>query len=362
MLMPMLFKLDYNKMDYQSIILPHIWNLKPYSSARDEFKGNEGIFLDANENPIGSPLADNWNRYPDPLQCKIKEQLSAIKECESNQIFLGNGSDEAIDLLIRMTCEPQKHSVLICPPTYGMYEVSASINNVIIKKVNLTHEYQLNIEAINQSIDSTTKLVFICSPNNPTGNKIKRSDIYTILETYTTVFVIIDEAYIDFSDEPSFINELDKYPNLIVLQTLSKAYGLASLRLGMAFAKPFVISILNKIKPPYNISGSTQKLVAEALENKDFLQKSIQSILLAKNDLTTKLLKFNFVKGIVPSNANFILVKFDRSDELFDFLINQKVITRNRSKVELCEDSIRITIGLPSENQVLVDKIIEFYT
>ncbi len=349
-------------MDYQSIILPHIWNLKPYSSARDEFKGNEGIFLDANENPLGSPLKEGWNRYPDPLQLTIKDQLAQIKGCQSNQIFLGNGSDEAIDLLIRMTCEPQKHSVLICPPTYGMYEVSASINNVILKKVNLTSDYQLNLTAINQAIDSDTKLIFICSPNNPTGNKINRSDIYTILEQHKNRFVIIDEAYIDFSDEPSFIKELDKFPNLIVLQTLSKAYGLASLRLGMAFANPLVISVLNKIKPPYNISGATQKLVSEALENKTFLKESINSILSAKGDLTSKLINFKFVKEIVPSNANFILVKFEKSDELFDYLIKEKVITRNRSKVELCEDSIRITIGLASENQILLDKIIEFYT
>ncbi|MHA8049962.1 histidinol-phosphate transaminase [Aquirufa sp. ROCK-SH2] len=349
-------------MDYQSIILPHIWNLKPYSSARDEFKGNEGIFLDANENPIGSPLAENWNRYPDPLQLEIKEQLAEIKNCETNQIFLGNGSDEAIDLLIRMTCESLKHSAIICPPTYGMYEVSASINNIHLIKVNLTKDYQLDVNQILASINSKTKLIFICSPNNPTGNKINRSDIYAVLKAFQSGFVIIDEAYIDFSDEPSFIHELANYPNLIVLQTLSKAYGLASLRLGMAFANPMIISILNKIKPPYNIGGATQKLVLEALRNKDFLSKSIREILSAKNELISNLIKFNFVKGIVPSNANFILVKFDRSDELFDFLIEQKVITRNRSKVELCENSIRITIGLPNENQVLLDKIIEFYT
>lgn len=348
-------------MDYQSIILPHIFNLKPYSSARDEFKGSEGIFLDANENPIGSATKENWNRYPDPLQIEIKEKLAKIKKCELNQIFLGNGSDEAIDLLIRMTCSSNEHNVIICPPTYGMYEVSASINNISILKVPLTADYQLDTENILRNINNHTKLVFICSPNNPTGNKINRNDIYTILDKFNHGFVIVDEAYIDFSDEPSFISELEKYPQLIVLQTLSKAYGLASLRLGMAFANMKIIQILNKIKPPYNIGGATQAIVLEALNNDKFLSKSVESIISSKNELISSLAKFNFVKNIVPSHSNFILVKFENADHLFDYLINQKIITRNRSKVELCQDSIRITIGLPDENKTLLDKIIEFY-
>lgn len=348
-------------MDYQSIILPHIFNLKPYSSARDEFKGSEGIFLDANENPIGSATKENWNRYPDPLQIQIKEKLAKIKKCELNQIFLGNGSDEAIDLLIRMTCSSNEHNVIICPPTYGMYEVSASINNISILKVPLTADYQLDTENILRNINNHTKLVFICSPNNPTGNKINRNDIYTILDKFNHGFVIVDEAYIDFSDEPSFISELEKYPQLIVLQTLSKAYGLASLRLGMAFANMKIIQILNKIKPPYNIGGATQAIVLEALNNDKFLSKSVESIISSKNELISSLAKFNFVKNIVPSHSNFILVKFENADHLFDYLINQKIITRNRSKVELCQDSIRITIGLPDENKTLLDKIIEFY-
>jgi histidinol-phosphate aminotransferase len=348
-------------MDYQSIILPHINNLKPYSSARDEFKGSEGVFLDANENPLGSATKEDWNRYPDPLQIDIKQRLSIIKKCELNQIFLGNGSDEAIDLLIRMTCEAKKHNVIICPPTYGMYEVSASINNITIKKILLTTEYQLDVEKILSGIDQNTKLIFICSPNNPTGNKINRNDIYTILDKFDQGFIIIDEAYIDFSDEPSFIAELKNYPNLIVLQTLSKAYGLASLRLGMAYANEKIIQILNKIKPPYNISGATQRLVIEALQDNNFLLNSIESIISSKNELISTLIQFNFIKHIVPSNSNFILVKFEKADELFEFLINNKIITRNRSKVELCENAIRITIGLPSENKLLLDKIIEFY-
>jgi len=349
-------------MDYKKYILPHIWNLKPYSSARDEFKGTEGIFLDANENPIGSGLEEDFNRYPDPLQWQIKSQIAKIKNCSTDEIFLGNGSDEAIDLLIRMTCTPDSSSIIVCPPTYGMYEVSASINNVPLIKVNLTSEYQLNIDSILKTIDSTTRLLFICSPNNPTGNLMKREDIYKILDSFQTGFVVIDEAYIDFSNEPSFIQELDKFPQLIVLQTLSKAYGLASLRLGMEFANPTIIKLFNKIKPPYNIGGATQRLVQKALSNSQFVTESIQQLKINKEKLINDLKHIKGVLNIFHSDANFILVKFIRAQELFDYLISQKIIARNRSNVELCNDSIRITIGLESENKELIQKIKLFYT
>ena len=349
-------------MDYKKYILPHIWNLKPYSSARDEFKGTEGIFLDANENPIGSGLEEDFNRYPDPLQWQIKSQIAKIKNCSTDEIFLGNGSDEAIDLLIRMTCTPDASSIIVCPPTYGMYEVSASINNVPLIKVNLTSDYQLNINSILKTIDSTTRLLFICSPNNPTGNLMKREDIYKILDSFQTGFVVIDEAYIDFSNEPSFIQELDKFPQLIVLQTLSKAYGLASLRLGMAFANPTIINLFNKIKPPYNIGGATQRLVQKALVNSQFVTESIQQLKINKEILINDLKHIKGVSTIFHSDANFILVKFIRAQELFDYLISQKIIARNRSNVELCNDSIRITIGLESENKELIQKIKIFYT
>jgi len=349
-------------MDYKKYILPHIWNLKPYSSARDEFKGNEGIFLDANENPIGSGLEEDFNRYPDPLQWQIKSQIAKVKNCSTDEIFLGNGSDEAIDLLIRMTCTPDASSIIVCPPTYGMYEVSASINNVPLTKVNLTSEYQLNTDAILKAIDSTTRLIFICSPNNPTGNLMKREDIYKILDSFQTGFVVIDEAYIDFSNEPSFIQELPKFPQLIVLQTLSKAYGLASLRLGMAFANPTIINLFNKIKPPYNIGGATQRLVQKALSNSQFVTESIQQLKINKEKLINDLKHIKGVLNIFHSDANFILVKFIRAQELFDYLISQKIIARNRSNVELCNDSIRITIGLESENKELIQKIKIFYT
>lgn len=349
-------------MDYQSYILPHIWNLKPYSSARDEFKGNEGVFLDANENPIGSGTSiAAWNRYPDPMQLDIKCQLAEIKNCHENQLFLGNGSDEAIDLLLRMTCAPNQHNIIICPPTYGMYEVSASINNIEIQRVNLTDDYQLDVSGILGAINNRTRLVFICSPNNPTGNKIHREDIYKILTNYQGGFVIIDEAYIDFSDEPSFIQELDRFPQLIVMQTLSKAYGLASLRLGMAFAHPQIISLLNKIKPPYNIGGATQEIVLKALRDKTFVKDAIQVIKSEKTRLIEELEKIPQVIKVLPSHANFLLVKLQHAQGLFDYLIREKVITRNRSNVPLCEDTIRITIGLPMENTILLEKINSFY-
>ena len=349
-------------MNFENFILPHIWNLKPYSSARDEFKGKEGIFLDANENPLGSGVSENWNRYPDPLQLGIKEQLAAIKSCSTNQIFLGNGSDEAIDLLMRMTCQSGVHNIILCPPTYGMYEVSASINHIEQRKVSLSKNYQLDVEGILQTVDQNTRLLFLCSPNNPTGNKLKRSDIYTLIESFKTGFVVIDEAYIDFSDEPSFILELAKYPQVIVMQTLSKAYGLASLRLGMAFAHPSLIQLLNKIKPPYNIGGATQEIVFKALKNPSFKNDSVRLILAERTRLVDSLQNIPDIIQIYPSDANFILVHFKRATELFNYLIESQLITRNRSSVALCEDSIRITIGLSEENDKLVQLIKQFYS
>jgi histidinol-phosphate aminotransferase len=349
-------------MNFENFILPHIWDLKPYSSARDEFKGKEGVFLDANENPLGSGVSENWNRYPDPLQLDIKEQLADIKSCSTDQIFLGNGSDEAIDLIMRMTCRSGVHNIILCPPTYGMYEVSASINHIEQRKVSLTQHYQLDVEGILQAVDQNTRLLFLCSPNNPTANKLNRSDIYTLIESFKTGFVIIDEAYIDFSDEPSFILELAKYPQVIVMQTLSKAYGLASLRLGMAFAHPAIISLINKIKPPYNIGGATQEIVSKALKNLTFKEESVHLILSERKRLINSLQKITGVIQIYPSDANFILVHFKRANELFNFLIESKLITRNRSSVTLCEDSIRITIGISEENDKLVHLINQFYS
>jgi len=263
---------------------------------------------------------------------------------------------------MRMTCQTGVHNILLCPPTYGMYEVSASINHIEQRKVSLTKQYQLNVDGILKTIDSNTRLLFICSPNNPTGNKLNRSDIYTLIESFKSGFIIIDEAYIDFSDEPSFILELAKYPQIIVMQTLSKAYGLASLRLGMAFAHPTIISLLNKIKPPYNIGGATQEIVNKALANTSFKEEAVKLILSERSRLIEALKKIAEVIHIYPSDSNFILVQFKRANDLFNFLIEAKLITRNRSSVALCEDSIRITIGISEENDKLVHLIQKFYS
>ncbi|NVJ86028.1 MAG: histidinol-phosphate transaminase [Algoriphagus sp.] len=336
-----------------SLLRPHIASLKPYTSARDEYTGTEGIFLDANENPLGSATEEDFNRYPDPYQWEIKKKLSKIKGVRPEQIFLGNGSDEAIDLLFRAFCNPGKDNVILLPPTYGMYEVSAAINDVLTKKVSLTEEFQIDPKEVLHQVDEHTKIIFICSPNNPSGNKIKRDSIYEILNQFQGL-VVIDEAYIDFNDEPSFTLELDKFPNLLVMQTLSKAWGLASLRLGMAFASEELIRILNRIKPPYNISGLTQEYVLKALQNEKKVKAMIQTILEEKNSLEYELRNLDFVQKIYPSNANFFLVKVPKATEFYNQLIDQKIIVRNRSKVQLCEDCLRITIGKKSENEALI--------
>ena len=344
----------------QNIVRKHILSLAPYSSARDEYTGKEGVFLDANENPLGSATPENWNRYPDPYQWEIKEKLAPLKGCRPTQIFLGNGSDEPIDLIIRLTCEPQEDNIIILPPTYGMYEVSASVNNVEIQKINLTTDYQLDTDTIIASINPKTKLIFICSPNNPTGNIIDRTSILKIIENFKQGIVIVDEAYNDFADEPSFIPELDNFPNVMVLQTFSKAWGLASLRLGMAFASEDLIKLLNKIKYPYNINGLTQKALIENIGNIDFVKKSVETLTKNREILSSQLEKLPIVTKIFPSDANYLLVKFKEAKKVFDYLIANKTIVRDRSKVVLCEDSLRISVGTASENEQLIDLLANF--
>lgn len=339
----------------QSIVRKHILSLAPYSSARDEYTGKEGVFLDANENPIGSATPENWNRYPDPYQAAIKEKIAPIKGCRPTQIFLGNGSDEPIDLIIRLTCEPKEDNIIILPPTYGMYEVSASVNNVQVQKIDLTEDYQLDVDAIIEAINPKTKLIFICSPNNPTGNIINREAILTIIDNFEHGLVIIDEAYNDFSDEPSFIPELDNFPNVMVLQTFSKAWGLAALRLGMAFANEELIKLLNKIKYPYNINGLTQKLLIENISNTDFVVNSVNTLNNNRKLLAEELSELSIVEKIFPSDANFLLVKFQDAKAVFDYLIEQKTIVRDRSKVKLCDNSLRISIGTTEENTHLMN-------
>ena len=344
----------------QNIARQHILSLAPYSSARDEYTGKEGVFLDANENPLGSVTPENWNRYPDPYQVDIKEKIAPIKSCRSSQIFLGNGSDEPIDLIIRLTCEPKEDNIIILPPTYGMYEVSASVNNVEAQKIPLTTDYQLDTPKIIASINSKTKLIFICSPNNPTGNLIDRKAILEIIKNFQQGIVIIDEAYNDFSDEPSLIPELDKFPNVMVLQTFSKAWGLASLRLGMAFGSEELIKLLNKIKYPYNINGLTQRALLENIHNIDFVKDSVKKLNQNREKVIFELKKLPNVLNIFASDANFLLVKFTDARRIFDYLIEQKVIVRDRSKVILCEDSLRISIGSEEENHVLLNLLNQY--
>ncbi len=342
------------------LLRDNIKKLVPYSSARDEFKGEAAILLDANENAFGSPYAKNYNRYPDPLQHRVKEKLHRIKGVPAENIFLGNGSDEAIDILFRAFCEPGRDNVILVPPTYGMYEVSANINNVAYKKVNLTADYQLDLDGIAEAIDAYTKLIFICSPNNPTGNSIRRQDIETILVNFDGI-VVVDEAYINFSKQPSFTKDLAEFPNLVVLQTLSKAWGLAALRLGMAFASKEIIAVFNKIKPPYNINQATQDIVLEALEGVEIVNEWIKEVVEEREKLSASLQTLTQVAHVTPSDANFILVKLGEPRALYNFLVSKGIIVRDRSKVELCEGCLRLTIGTPQENIVLLENIRAFY-
>jgi histidinol-phosphate aminotransferase len=346
-------------MDINQLQRENIKNLRPYSTARDEYKGQAQVFLDANENSYGSPLDHNYSRYPDPLQLDLKEAIGKIKGLPIENTFLGNGSDEAIDLLFRSFCEPRIDNVIILPPTYGMYEVSANINNVEVRKVNLLPDYQLDLDRIAEAIDSRTKLIFICSPNNPTGNSIIRTDIETVLANFEGL-VVIDEAYINFSKQRSFIPELTEYSNLVILQTFSKAWGLAALRLGMAFAARPVIDILNKVKPPYNINQATQDLALKALENVEQVNEWIKITVAERDRLSEELLNLDLVKTVYPSDANFILAEVSDASAIYNFLVEQGIIVRDRSKVALCEGCLRITIGTSSENETLLNALKTF--
>ena len=340
----------------EDLVRENIKRMKPYSSARHEFHGNASVLLDANENAFGSPLPENYNRYPDPLQSALKQKIAGIKGIAAENIFLGNGSDEAIDLLIRIFCEPGLDNIIICPPTYGMYEVCAGVNDVRVRKVPLKENLQLDIETVLKLSDSFTKLIFICSPNNPTGNIIGRTDIETVLRNFNGL-VIIDEAYIDYSRQHSYINALADYPNLVVLQTLSKAWGLAGLRLGMAFASPKIIGYLSKIKYPYNVNAATQKLAMEALESEQSINVWTKQIVGQRKWLREHLVLLPFVKKIYPSDANFLLVKMEDADAVYNYLASKGVIVRNRSNQPGCENCLRITIGTPDQNDRLLNEL-----
>lgn len=339
-----------------ALIRSNIKKLKPYSSARDEFSGEASIFLDANENSFGSPLPKNYNRYPDPHQRKLKEKISSIKGVPPQHIFLGNGSDECIDLLFRAFCNPGKDNVILCPPTYGMYEVSANINDIESRKISLTKDFQLNLDGIAEATDEQTKLIFLCSPNNPTGNSLYHEDIEIILNNFDGL-VVIDEAYINFSKQQSFIRELTEYPNLVVMQTLSKAWGLAALRVGMIFSSIPVIDILNKIKPPYNINQASQELAMEALGNIEQVNTWTKKLVEEREKLRKRLQELSQVQYIYSSDANFLLVKINKPREMYEALVDKGIIVRDRSRVILCEGCLRITVGTPEENEVLMKAI-----
>ncbi|RLD69393.1 MAG: histidinol-phosphate transaminase, partial [Bacteroidetes bacterium] len=334
----------------------NIRNLKPYSSARDEFKGNAKIFLDANENAFGSLGGDDYNRYPDPLQLKLKKKIAKIKKVGAEQIFLGNGSDEVIDLLLRAFCNPGIDNVILMPPTYGMYKVAADTNDISSIEVPLNGDFDIDLENVLDVINEYTKLIFICSPNNPSGNRMNKVSIIRLLEYFHGI-VIVDEAYIDYSDEKSLIDLLGTYANLVVIQTFSKARGMASLRVGIAFTNEKIINILNKIKPPYNINGLSQDKILEALERKTHFNDMVELVKNQRYKLAVELEKLSFTEKVYPSQANFVLAKFTDAKKIYNYLAAKGIIVRNRSNITGCSNTLRITIGKPRENTVLVNSL-----
>ena len=335
-------------MNLDQLLRTNIKALKPYSSARDEFTGEADVYLDANENPFNAP----YNRYPDPLQWAVKEKIATIKNIVVEKIFLGNGSDEPIDIVYRAFCEPGIDNVVSIDPTYGMYQVAAGINNVEIRKVKLNDDFGFSAQKLLDAANIYTKAIFICSPNNPTGNLLDKSEIVKLITCFDGL-VVVDEAYIDFSPESSLLSELDKYENLIILQTFSKAWGMAGIRLGMAFAQPEIIRIFNKIKYPYNINMLTQKKALELLDLIPEKEAWVKTIVDERDKMVRKLFKLPFVQVVYPSDANFLLVKMHDARGIYDYLKDQKIIVRDRSKIALCDDCLRITIGSPMENNML---------
>lgn len=338
-------------MNLQSIIRPSIRNMKAYSSARDEFQNtaDDLVFLDANENPY----SNNLNRYPDPQQRLLKHELSHLKTISTEQILIGNGSDEVLDLLIRACCEPNQNSILTMPPTYGMYGVLARLNAVEIQEVPLTSEFQIDTKSVLNAVNSNTKLILICSPNNPSGNVLDNTAIEQILIQFKGL-VIIDEAYVDFSKHPSWLSRLDYFPNLVVTQTLSKAYGLAGIRLGICYASSKIISVLNKIKPPYNINILTQNAALKGILNQNIVKRQIEMILSERDILIHKLNQLHFVKTVFPSDSNFVLIRVDDANLRYRQLIQNDIIVRNRHGQLYCDNCLRITVGTPEDNLKLI--------
>lgn len=332
---------------------PNIWVLKPYSSARDEYSGRQAhVFLDANENPFNEPN----NRYPDPRQRELKVEIGKIKKIDSERIFLGNGSDEAIDLVYRAFCEPHIDNVVAIEPTYGMYGVCADINDIEYRNVKLNAEYDFTAQSMLSAADEHTKMMWLCSPNNPTGNNLCLEEIVKLLQSFQGL-VILDEAYGDFSDKPSFIHQLDKFPNLIVLQTFSKAMGCAGIRLGMAFASGEIISILNKIKYPYNVNQLTQQAAMNMLSRYYQVHEWVKDLLIQRKRLMDEFRPLSMVENVYPSDANFFLTKVTDAKRIYDYLVDNGIIVRNRSNVSLCDQCLRITVGTSLENNTLLDAL-----
>ncbi|MBL7972765.1 MAG: histidinol-phosphate transaminase [Prolixibacteraceae bacterium] len=335
-------------MNLDKLLRNNIKALKPYSSARDEFSGEADVYLDANENPFNKP----YNRYPDPLQWAVKEKIASMKAVDPEKIFLGNGSDEPIDIILRAFCEPGIDNMVSIEPTYGMYQVAADINNVEVRKVKLDKEFGFSAQQLLDAANLYTKVIFICSPNNPTANLLDKAEIIKLLTGFDGL-VVLDEAYIDFAPESSMLPDLDKYENLIVLQTFSKAWGMAGIRLGMAFAQPEIIRIFNKVKYPYNINMLTQKKALELLDHFQEKDEWVKIIIEERGKMIRKLFKLPFVQVVYPSDANFILVKMNDARGIYEYLTEKKIIVRDRSKIVLCDDCLRITIGSPKENRKL---------
>ncbi len=352
--------MDFN-LDY--LIRDNIKTLAPYTTARHEFTGEASVMLDANENALGSPvtldigsLHESLNRYPDPLQIALKKRIGEIKGVPVENIFAGNGSDEAIDVLMRIFCEPGVDNIITLPPTYGMYGVCAAINNIKVKEVPLNSDYQMDIQAIADAIDDFTKIIFICSPNNPTGNSITRQDIEIILNNFDGI-VVIDEAYINYARQKTFAQQLMDYPNLVVMQTLSKAWGLAALRLGLAFGSKEIINLMNNVKYPYNINEATQQLALQALMNVEQVNQWTKTTIEQRSWLEVELSKLPLAEKIFPSDANFILAKITDANDVFTYLQHKGIIVRNRHTTKGCEGCLRITVGTAAENQALIEAL-----
>ena len=334
------------------LVRPMLREIAPYRSARDEFEDFEAqkIFLDANENPYNSDA----NRYPDPLQRQLKRVLAKVKGVKDDQILLGNGSDEVLDLIFRTFCEPGQDDVILLPPTYGMYAVLAQLNNVKAIEVPLNENFELDVKEIISKVNETTKVIFVCSPNNPSGNAIPLIQIQSLLDQFSGL-VVVDEAYIDFSEGGTAISLLNKYPRLMVCQTFSKAYGLAGIRLGIGFANPAIIEFFNKIKPPYNVNILSQKKALEALKNRTIVKRQVGELIRERQKMEKDLLSFDFIREIYPSDANFLLIRVDNAKKRYDQLLDYGIVVRNRSSLLRCQNTLRVTIGTPQENNTFIN-------